>query len=109
MLLKRTRNCEPSTSPGSGIHSNVASTSESSAIEGDIDMYQSGTADHVPHKSGGSKQVWSKPRTLLCRDGIPDILQELYKTADVATLHDAVFVVIHVLMLETGYLPLVSQ
>lgn len=41
---------------------------------------------------------------LLCREGIPQILEDLYKTMDVGTIHEAAWVVIHVLMLETGYI-----
>ncbi|KAJ7376532.1 F-box only protein 7 [Desmophyllum pertusum] len=41
---------------------------------------------------------------LLCREGIPQTLEDLYKTMDVGTIHEAAWVVIHVLMLETGYI-----
>ena len=41
---------------------------------------------------------------LLCRDGIPEALEDLYRAADVGTIHEAAWVVIHFLMLETGYI-----
>ena len=41
---------------------------------------------------------------LLCRDGIPEALADLYGAADVGTIHEAAWVVIHFLMLETGYI-----
>lgn len=41
---------------------------------------------------------------LLCRDGIPEALADLYRTSDVGTVHEAAWVVIHFLMLETGYI-----
>ncbi|XP_020600437.1 F-box only protein 7-like isoform X2 [Orbicella faveolata] len=41
---------------------------------------------------------------LLCREGIPQTLEDLYKAMDVGTIHEAAWVVIHVLMMETGYI-----
>ena len=41
---------------------------------------------------------------LLCRDGIPEALEDLYRMSDVGTVHEAAWVVIHFLMLETGYI-----
>ena len=41
---------------------------------------------------------------VLCREGIPPMLEDLYKVMDVGTIHEAAWVVIHVLMLETGYI-----
>ena len=32
------------------------------------------------------------------------MLEDLYKVMDVGTIHEAAWVVIHVLMLETGYI-----
>ena len=53
--------------------------------------------------STGSVSSLRSP-VLLCREGIPQILEDLYKTMDVGTIHEAAWVVIHVLMLETGYI-----
>ena len=53
--------------------------------------------------STGSVSSLRSP-VLLCREGIPQILEDLYKAMDVGTIHEAVWVVIHVLMLETGYI-----
>lgn len=44
-----------------------------------------------------------KSYVLLCRDGIPDALQEMYQLANVGTIHEAAWVVVYFLMLETGY------
>lgn len=41
---------------------------------------------------------------LLCQEGIPQTLEDLYKAMDVGTIHEAAWVVIHVLMMETGYI-----
>lgn len=46
---------------------------------------------------------------LLCRDGIPEALEDLYSLSDVGTIHNAAWVVIHFLMLETGYRQSLSQ
>ncbi|KAK2553953.1 F-box only protein 7 [Acropora cervicornis] len=44
-----------------------------------------------------------KSYVLLCRDGIPDALQEMYESANVGTIHEAAWVIVYFLMLETGY------
>ena len=41
---------------------------------------------------------------LLCREGIPEALEDLYRAAEVGTIHEASWIVIHFLMLETGYI-----
>ena len=46
---------------------------------------------------------------LLCREGIPAALEDLYEAADVGTIHEAAWVVIHFLMLETGYICVASE
>ena len=53
--------------------------------------------------STGSVSSLRSP-VLLCREGIPQTLEDLYKAMDVGTIHEAAWVVIHVLMLETGYI-----
>ena len=40
---------------------------------------------------------------VFCRDGVSARLEMLYNTADVKTHHHAVFVLIHALMLESGF------
>lgn len=44
---------------------------------------------------------------VLCREStssqVPDMLQQWYKTSDVASMNDAFVVVLHVMMLESGY------
>lgn len=53
--------------------------------------------------SKGSVSSLGSP-ILLCREGIPQTLEDLYKAMDVGTIHEAAWVVIHVLMMETGYI-----
>lgn len=40
---------------------------------------------------------------VFCRDGVSATLEKLYSAANVKTHHDAVFVLIHALMLESGF------
>lgn len=82
--------------------STVASTSHCSQT----DLHPSNR-----EKAGNEKQSQQqmsfaaplRPYVLLCRDGIPEALQELYRCTDVGTIHEAAWVVVHFLMLETGY------
>ena len=53
--------------------------------------------------STGSASSLGSP-VLLCREGIPQALEDLYKAMNVGTIHEAAWVVIHVLMMETGYI-----
>ena len=53
--------------------------------------------------STGSASSLGSP-VLLCREGIPQTLEDVYKAMDVGTIHEAAWVVIHVLMMETGYI-----
>lgn len=45
-----------------------------------------------------------RSHVLLCREGIPEALEDLYRTAEVGTIHEASWIVIHFLMLEMGYI-----
>ena len=45
----------------------------------------------------------NRPRVLLCREGIPDVLKALYAAAEVSTMHEALCIVIHQLMMEAGF------
>ena len=45
-----------------------------------------------------------RSHVLLCREGIPQALEDLYRAAEVGTIHEASWIVIHFLMLETGYI-----
>ena len=45
-----------------------------------------------------------RSHVLLCREGIPEALEDLYRAAEVGTIHEASWIVIHFLMLETGYI-----
>lgn len=45
-----------------------------------------------------------RSHVLLCREGIPEALEDLYRAAEVGTIHEASWIVIHFLMLETGYM-----
>lgn len=67
-------------------------------------------AEKVQHCPGSFTSVSSvgsvsSVRSLvLCREGIPPMLEDLYRAAEVGTIHEAAWVVIHVLMLETGFI-----
>ena len=86
--------------------SSATQSEQQIVIEQTIEMDQSGTEDS---KQGSQSPRVLKPRAILCREGIPATLQEVYRSAGVTNLHDAVLVVVHVLMLETGYLLLVRN
>lgn len=58
------------------------------------DMPQTNTASVTSFRS----------HVLLCREGIPEALEDLYGAAEVGTIHEASWIVIHFLMLETGYI-----
>ncbi|KAL9960657.1 hypothetical protein ACROYT_G034143 [Oculina patagonica] len=59
--------------------------------------------EQIQRYSSGSMSLLRSP-VLLCREGIPQTLKDMYKASDVGTIHEAAWVVIHVLMLETGYI-----
>lgn len=62
------------------------------------------------HRGKQTQQHLSrKSYVLLCRDGIPDALQEMYELANVGTIHEAAWVIVYFLMLETGYSILVED
>lgn len=46
---------------------------------------------------------YNRPQLVLCREGIPDVLKCLYSVAEVSTMHEALCLVVHVLMMETGF------
>lgn len=50
------------------------------------------------------RKIEYTPNAMLCRDGTPYSLQSSYEIADVATMHEAICVAVHVLMLETGFI-----
>lgn len=56
------------------------------------------------HRYSTGSVVSLRSPVLLCREGIPQTLEDLYKAMDVGTIHEAAWVVIHVLMMETGYI-----
>ncbi|XP_031555875.1 F-box only protein 7-like isoform X2 [Actinia tenebrosa] len=55
------------------------------------------------------RKIEYTPKALLCRDGIPYLLQMCYEQALITTLHEAVCIAIHVLMLETGFVNHITQ
>ena len=59
--------------------------------------------EQVHRYSTGSVSSLRSP-VLLCREGISQTLEDLYKAMDIGTIHEAAWVVIHVLMMETGYI-----
>lgn len=110
---------EPSTSgirPSSLKQNNIKSeTKESCSIKGNesIDFKtQSADGKGIEHQRAGPSNVITEqkqrkleytPKVLLCRDGMPYSLQSSYEIATVVTMHQAVCVAVHVLMLETGF------
>lgn len=66
--------------------------------------------ENVQHRPGSFSSVSSagsvsSVRSLvLCREGIPPMLEDLYRATGVGTIHQAAWVVIRVLMLETGFI-----
>ena len=72
-------------------------------------MPQTSTAKEQPSQSEPQQQTvsltsLSSSHVLLCREGIPEALEDLYRAVDVGTIHEAAWIVIHFLMLETGYI-----
>ena len=71
-------------------------------------MPQTNTGKEQPSQIESQQQTASvtslRSRVLLCREGIPEALEDLYSAVDVGTIHEAAWVVIHLLMLETGYI-----
>ena len=68
------------------------------------------TPDDQPSTSGASDMKDETRQVLncvcnpvFCRDGVSATLETLYNNADVKTHHHAVFVLVHALMLESGF------
>ena len=66
--------------------------------------------ENVQHRPGSFSSVSSAGSVssirslVLCREGIPPMLEDLYRATGVGTIHQAAWVVIRVLMLETGFI-----
>jgi len=69
----------------------------------EIDLQASGPSAESGDESQKQRRIEYTPKVLLCRDGTPYSLQSSYEVANVSTMHEAVCVAVHVLMLETGF------
>ena len=70
--------------------------------QGNENARKSETGQAHRHSTGSVSSLRSP--VLLCREGISQTLEDLYKAMDVGTIHEGAWVVIHVLMMETGYI-----
>ena len=58
----------------------------------------------VSHKKIAAKsEVINIPNPVFCRDGVSTVLESMYDKAGVKTQHEAMFVILHALMLESGF------
>ncbi|EDO36247.1 predicted protein [Nematostella vectensis] len=82
-------------------------------ISDKIDESEAGSSAPEESSSGGSGSGCAvnvmQPRVLRLQDGISYLLEKTYNQADVSTLHEAVCVAVHVLMLETCFNPVTKK